>query len=147
MEATECFMCRGEFQTPVIRESVAWRVFINRNQDRLGKTVIALKRHEEDVTQVTEEEWVELRGEIGWVVARIRAAFAPDHFNYSFLMNMDHHAHLHVIPRYVADREVAGVVFTDPDYPAAYQLPPTSAQVAAPSVITAVHAALVVPGV
>lgn len=135
-------MCRAEFQTPVIRESTLWRTFINRNQDLLGKTVIALKRHEEDVVRIREDEWIDLRDEMAWAVERIRTAFAPDHFNYSFLMNMDHHAHLHVIPRYVERRELAGVVFTDPEYPTTYQLAPTPAQVAPAAVISAVHAAL-----
>jgi ATP adenylyltransferase len=143
MSESDCFMCRGEFQTPVIRESALWRTFINRTQDLLGKTVIALKRHEEDVARIREDEWLELGDEIRWAVERIRAAFAPDHFNFSFLMNMDHHAHLHVVPRYVGTRELAGVVFADVDYPSAYQLAPTNAQIAPSSVIAAVHDALV----
>jgi diadenosine tetraphosphate (Ap4A) HIT family hydrolase len=143
MTENDCFMCRAEFETPVIRESAFWRTFINRNQNLLGKTVIALKRHEEDVPLLREDEWRDLRTEVRWAVERIRAAFAPDHFNYSFLMNMDHHAHLHVIPRYIGSREVAGVVFTDADYPSAYQLAPTPSQISSSSVISAVHAALV----
>jgi diadenosine tetraphosphate (Ap4A) HIT family hydrolase len=135
-------MCRGEFQTPVIREVVHWRTFINRNQNLLGKTVIALKRHEEDVALITEDEWRELHDEVRWAVECVRAAFEPDHFNFSFLMNMDHHAHLHVVPRYVETRELAGVVFSDDDYPSAYQRAPTPAQIASPAVISAVYAAL-----
>lgn len=142
MRAEGCFLCRAQFETPVIRESGLWRIVVNRNQNLLGKTIIALKRHEEDVSRLTEHEWRELLGEVQWVVERVRNAFAPDHFNYSFLMNMDHHVHLHVIPRYVESRELAGVLFTDPDYPSAYQLPPTPQQVAPPPVIEAVHAAL-----
>jgi diadenosine tetraphosphate (Ap4A) HIT family hydrolase len=142
MTETDCFMCRAEIQTPFVRESALWRTFINRNQDLLGKTIIALKRHEDDVTRIREDEWLELRDEMRWAVERIRVAFAPDHFNFSFLMNMDHHAHLHVIPRYVGTRELAGVVFADVDYPSAYQRAPTHAQISSPAVIFAVHAAL-----
>lgn len=142
MTESDCFRCLGEFQTPVIREAVHWRTFINRNQNLLGKTVIALKRHEEDVALITEDEWRELHDEVRWAVERVRAAFDPDHFNFSFLMNMDHHAHLHVVPRYVETRELAGVVFSDDDYPSAYQQEPTPAQIASPAVISAVHAAL-----
>ncbi|MCZ7587719.1 MAG: HIT family protein [Gaiella sp.] len=126
----------------MIREAVHWRTFINRNQNLLGKAVIALKRHEEDVALVTEDEWRELRDEVRWVVDRVRAAFDPDHFNFSFLMNMDHHAHLHVIPRYLGTRELAGVVFSDDDYPTVYQQAPTPAQIAPPAVIAAVREAL-----
>lgn len=55
--------------------------------------------------------------------AALRSLFAPDHFNYAFLQNQDRHVHLHVIPRYAAERSFAGEVFTDPDYPAHYAVP------------------------
>jgi diadenosine tetraphosphate (Ap4A) HIT family hydrolase len=99
-----CILCTAQFETPVIRESEYWRTVINRNQDLLGKVFIALRRHEEDVASVTAAEWDELREEIRWATDRLQAAFAPDHFNYSFLMNVDRHVHLHVIPRYVGSR-------------------------------------------
>ena len=142
MGAVDCIACRGDWETPVLRDTTFWRVIINRNQDPLGKTMIVLKRHEEDVSQLTPDEWQDLLTQIRWVTARLRSAFAPDHFNYSFLMNMDVHAHLHVIPRYIESRELAGVQFSDPDYPDAYRGPTTPAEIATPSVIVAVHAAL-----
>ena len=117
-------------------------MIINRNQNLLGKTIIVLKRHEEDVARLTPEEWGDLLTELGWVTERIRRAFAADHFNYSFLMNMDAHVHLHVIPRYVEGREVAGVEFSDPDYPDAYRGPVTPSEIASPAVIAAVREAL-----
>ena len=89
MTADDCFACRAEFETPVIRESTLWRTVINRNQNLLGKTMLVLKRHEEQVAGLTMDEWTELFGEVRWVTDRVREAFAPDHFNYSFLMNMD----------------------------------------------------------
>ena len=41
--------------------------------------------------------------------------FNPDQFNYSFLMNLDAHIHLHMIPRYKGDRNFGGVRFVDSD--------------------------------
>jgi diadenosine tetraphosphate (Ap4A) HIT family hydrolase len=137
-----CFLCQRRFETPVVRESPLWLTVINRNQDRLGKTFISLRRHEEDVAALTPAEWAELRDEIRWVTARVRQAFAPDHFNYSFLMNRDAHVHLHVIPRYVGRRELAGVVITDAAYPDSYRAPPAAAEAASRAVIAAVEAAL-----
>jgi diadenosine tetraphosphate (Ap4A) HIT family hydrolase len=72
----------------------------------------------------------------------VRQTFAADHFNYSFLMNADRHVHLHVIPRYAGTRDLAGVVFSDPDYPDSYTAPPEPAEIAAPAVIDAVEDAL-----
>ena len=137
-----CFLCQGRFETPVIRESPHWLTVINRNQDFLGKTFVSLRRHEEEVTALTTEEWVELREEVAWVTERIRRAFAPDHFNYSFLMNQDAHVHLHVIPRYVGTRELAGVLFTDPAYPGSYTAPPAPGERAPRAVIDAIATAL-----
>jgi diadenosine tetraphosphate (Ap4A) HIT family hydrolase len=137
-----CFLCHRRFETPVIRESGLWLTVINRNQDLLGKMFIVLRRHEEDAVALTVEEWAELRKEVRWVTARVREAFAPDHFNYSFLMNHDPHVHLHVIPRYVGTRELAGLLFTDPAYPESYKTPPGHAEVASGAVIAAIEAAL-----
>ncbi|HJU37587.1 MAG TPA: HIT family protein [Gaiellaceae bacterium] len=142
MDVADCIACRGEWETPVLHESPFWRVVINRNQNLLGKTIIVLRRHEEDVPRLTSDEWADLLAELGWVTERVRHAFAADHFNYSFLMNMDAHVHLHVIPRYLDSRELAGVQFSDPDYPDAYRGPVTPSEIAAPSVVAAVHEAL-----
>jgi diadenosine tetraphosphate (Ap4A) HIT family hydrolase len=117
----DCVLCRRSVDLPVVRESELWLTVVNRNQNLLGKTFIALRRHEEHVVGLTPAEWADLREEARWVTERVREAFAPDHFNYSFLMNLDRHVHLHVIPRYVDTRELAGVTFADPDYPDAYR--------------------------
>jgi diadenosine tetraphosphate (Ap4A) HIT family hydrolase len=115
---------------------------VNRNQNVLGKLFIALRRHEEDVASVAADEWDELREEIRWATERLQDAFAPDHFNYSFLMNADRHVHLHVIPRYVGVRSFAGLEFRDPDYPDAYRPVAGRAEVAGADVIAGVAAAL-----
>jgi diadenosine tetraphosphate (Ap4A) HIT family hydrolase len=57
------------------------------------------------------------------VTRRLDRAFAPDHYNYAFLQNVDRQVHMHVIPRYAAPRELAGSVFEDPDYPDHYGVP------------------------
>jgi diadenosine tetraphosphate (Ap4A) HIT family hydrolase len=118
---SDCVLCQRPVDWPVIRESEFWVTVVNRNQNLLGKTFIALCRHEEDVVALTSGEWAELQEEVRWVTERVAKAFAPDHFNYSFLMNLDRHVHLHVIPRYVGTRELAGVTFEDPDYPDSYR--------------------------
>lgn len=94
------------------------------------------------MTGLTTEEWVERHREVEWVTKRVRLAFAPDHFNYAFLMNADPHVHPHVIPRYVATRELASVTFVDPDYPDSYRVPPSREKISQPEVIAAVEAGL-----
>jgi diadenosine tetraphosphate (Ap4A) HIT family hydrolase len=111
-----CFLCQDALLQWVVRESPQWRIVVNRNQNLLGKLCIVLRRHEESVAGLTEDEWAELRGEIVWAVDRLSRAFTPDHFNHAFLQNQDAHVHLHVIPRYAGVRHFGGIEFADPEY-------------------------------
>jgi diadenosine tetraphosphate (Ap4A) HIT family hydrolase len=95
-------------------------VALNVNQNLLGKTIVVLARHEEDVTALAPGEWSALHAIVARHVAGLRAAFSPDHLNYAFLQNQDRHVHLHVVPRYASTRVVAGQVFDDPDWPGHY---------------------------
>jgi diadenosine tetraphosphate (Ap4A) HIT family hydrolase len=140
VESGDCALCRPQLLTPVVRESKHWRIAINRNQNLLGKLFVALRRHEELVTELTPAEWSELRDELRWAVDRLRTAFRPDHFNCAFLQNQDRHVHLHVIPRYAGTRTVAGNEFADPDWPDHYR--PGVEYIAPPEVIAAISAAL-----
>jgi diadenosine tetraphosphate (Ap4A) HIT family hydrolase len=117
--------------TPILREGAHWFLTPNLNQNFLGKCMIVLRRDEELVTNLSEDEWRELRELIVWLTERLRAAFAPDHFNYAFLQNMDRQVHLHVMPRYASAREFAGETFEDADWPDHYRVPGTVRQVPA----------------
>lgn len=136
----DCALCRPQLLTPVIRRSTHWRTAVNLNQNLLGKLLIVLQRHEESVTSLTAAEWCELHEEVIWATARLRAAFAPDHFNYAFLQNQDRHVHLHVIPRYAGSRSLAGVDFEDPDWPDHYR--PGVERIVAPETTDAIARAL-----
>jgi hypothetical protein len=54
-----CSLC-GSSLTPVLDETALWRVWLNVNQKLLGKLVIVLKRHEEQVARLSAAEWLEL---------------------------------------------------------------------------------------
>ena len=90
-----------------------WHVVVNHNQNYLGKVMLVLRRHATDVTALTPDEQAELWRRLGDVKTALLGAFQPDHFNYVFLMNLDAHVHLHVIPRYAQPRIFAGTTFTD----------------------------------
>lgn len=113
-----CALC-DPLLGPVIAEH--WKLVLNeRNQNLLGKCLLALRRHKEAVTKLSAEEWADLR--IGTVRAAdaLRSAFDSDHFNYAFLQNLDRHVHLHVLPRYAGSREFSGETFEDGRYPDHY---------------------------
>ena len=102
--------------TRMIAESERWAICLNSDQTLLGRCYLLLKRPESDVTALSDAEISEL-----WIVARkmkdvLEALWAPDHYNYAFLMNVDPQVHFHVIPRYRERREFAGGTFVDGSY-------------------------------
>ena len=118
-----CPLCRGDL-APMIHEGTFWRLVLNWNQDRLGQAFLALRRHVELPTDLTLDEWDELRELLPDALDRERAAFKPDHFNVMFLGNEVRHLHLHIFPRYATPREAAGVEFIDAAWPDHYGLEP-----------------------
>jgi len=108
--AADCVLCQPP-EADVVYASQHWRVLVNRNQNKLGKCMICLRRHDEDVCNLSNREVRELWAVIRRVKAALTSCFQPDHFNYSFLMNQDAHVHLHVIPRYQGPRVFAGFEF------------------------------------
>lgn len=111
---TTCSLCN--ITRGIIHENRYWNLVLNENQATLGRVYFALKRHETDITRLTEQEVSEL-----WVFSAqtkdaLVRAFAPDHFNYMFLMNLTPHAHFHIFPRYAGPRELAGQTFIDTRY-------------------------------
>jgi diadenosine tetraphosphate (Ap4A) HIT family hydrolase len=141
MTTPECVLCRPRLATPIVRTSEFWRVALNRNQSQLGKVIIVLRRHLEEVALLSADEWTDLHAELRWTTEHLRTAFSPDHFNYSFLQNKDRHVHLHVIPRYVGRREISGLEFSDPEYPARYLEPAANERVVGGEVLSAIASA------
>jgi len=90
-----------------------WTLVLNENQATLGRVFFALNRHETDIAALTEGELTSLWAFLGQTKAALTALFAPDHFNYMFLMNLTPHAHFHIFPRYAGGREFAGQTWAD----------------------------------
>jgi len=96
---------------------------VNYNQNKLGKCMIVLKRHDEDICKLSDDELRDLWAIIRKLKGALTSCFQPDHFNYAFLMNQDAHVHLHVIPRYHGHRTFAGIEFEDSDAVSHRKLP------------------------
>jgi diadenosine tetraphosphate (Ap4A) HIT family hydrolase len=110
----DCLLCHP-LPGYEVWERAHWRLAVNYNQNTLGKCFLILKRHDEDICDLTSDELTDLWAAIRRVRDALRTRFQPDRFNYSFLMNQDRHVHLHVIPRYDAPRAFAGLDFLDRD--------------------------------
>ena len=123
MQVTLCQSCNSQVDDgDLVGAWRHWHVVVNYSQNYLGKVMLVLRRHETDVTELTDLEQAELWSLLGLVKDSLVKQFAPDHFNYAFLMNEDRHVHLHVIPRYKDPREFAGQVFADGRLGEHYQL-------------------------
>jgi len=106
-----------------------WRVTVSRDQNYLGKCIIALRRHEEDFLALRAEEREEMWQATSAVRDALTRCFAPDHFNYQILGNLVPHVHMHLSPRYTSPREFTGMTFTDEHwgtwpFPTEQELPP-----------------------
>ena len=108
---TLCHPARG-----VVLPNDFWTLVLNENQATLGRVFFALNRHETDIVRLTDPEVLSLWTFVRETKAALTTLFAPDHFNYMFLMNLTPHAHFHIFPRYAQPREFAGERFADEQY-------------------------------
>ncbi len=118
----KCVLCQP-LEADEVYSTDHWRVVVNYNQNKLGKCMVCLKRHDEDICDLSEEEVHDLWAIIRKLKAVLMSCFQPDHFNYAFLMNQDAHVHLHVIPRYRETRTFARIEFRDSDAITEQRLP------------------------
>jgi len=107
----DCPLCRPERGVVLARDH--WTLILNENQATLGRAFFALDRHETDVAALTGDELAALWALLRETKQALSSLFAPDHFNFMFLMNLTPHAHFHIFPRYAAPREFAGQTWED----------------------------------
>ncbi|MEO7716680.1 MAG: HIT family protein [Capsulimonas sp.] len=110
----ECTLC--DLNRGVVTSNDYWIAAINQNQATLGRVFFALRRHETDVAALSPEERDALWEIAGQFKRALATLFAPDHFNFMFLMNQDAHVHMHIYPRYASTREFSEQVFADSNF-------------------------------
>ncbi len=98
-----------------------WIVFLAPQQSNIGTCVVALNRHEQDLSGLTPEEWLEFGELVSKLEYAVKKCFDVTMFNWGSLMNAsylkdapDPHVHWHFIPRYNHDVVFEGVKFEDP---------------------------------
>ncbi|GIV98119.1 MAG: hypothetical protein KatS3mg057_2776 [Herpetosiphonaceae bacterium] len=117
-----CLLCTEIDPYLIAYEERFWQVVINRNQNYLGKTMLVLRRHEESLANLNDEEVLAMWRLLRRVHQALQNLFQPDHFNDVFLMNRNRHVHLHIIPRYANPRLFAATLFEDGRLGMHYQL-------------------------
>lgn len=126
----DCEFCTNKFSNTVLKDYQNWEIQLFLNQHYLGRTLIKLKRHAVDLTDLEKEEREELFEEI---LPKLKQAtdklFNPDLYNHATLGNDCRHFHLHFIPRYKSERIFNGEKFKDKNWNREYNLPPTEQQI------------------
>ena len=106
-----------------------WYVFLSDEQDYIGRCIFVLKRHCGSLSELTEDEWEELRKLICKVEACLKAVLGAALCNWSCLMNNfykeaapDPHLHIHVRPRYDKPVMLNGNIYADSEFGHHYAL-------------------------
>lgn len=110
-------------------ESRSWSVFLSDEQDYIGRCILVLKRHCNSLSELTDDEWGELRDLICELEACLKAVLGATLCNWSCLMNSfykaaepDPHLHIHVRPRYDKPVILNGRAYTDGEFAHHYAL-------------------------
>lgn len=105
MSREKCEFCHSQFSDTVIKEYQHWELQLFQDQYYLGRSLIKLKRHAVDLTELDEKERQELFDEVlPELKNSLDTLFEPDLYNQATLGNDCRHFHLHIIPRYRAER-------------------------------------------
>ena len=129
MEKCDWCSLSAEDERFQLYESRSWTVFLTDEQDYIGRCILVLKRHCHSLSELTEDEWVELRRLVCIVEACLKAVLGAALCNWSFLMNSfykaptpDPHLHIHVRPRYDKPVMLGGNAYIDGEFGHHYAL-------------------------
>jgi diadenosine tetraphosphate (Ap4A) HIT family hydrolase len=113
----DCEFCNGEFEHTTIRKYDNWELQLFLSQYYLGRCLVKLDRHIEDVNELEKHERNELFEKILPEVRKaLNNSFSPDHYNYATLGNDCRHLHFHVVPRYENKRKFKGREYKDENW-------------------------------
>lgn len=110
----ECIFCKSsELEDALIKEYSYWKIYLHKNQAYLGRCMIALNRHLEDIFDINQQEFNQLFEIIKNLKSVTKELFNVDLFNYASFGNYVKHVHLHFIPRYLKKVNFLGITFED----------------------------------
>lgn len=105
------------YPASAVAEYDHWAVLLRPQQATLGALVLACREEATAFAAISPPAFAELGGVVADIESSLRDSFAYDKINYLMLMMVDPHVHFHVLPRYAAPRDFAGVAFADPGWP------------------------------
>ena len=121
MECESCERLKGN--NNLICETNYWKISLNPEQRYVGRSVVALKRHCEDLSNLTKEELLDFHVVVKNIETTIKKAFNATLFNWGCLMNDTYqkenptpHVHWHLRPRYKNPVLLEGILFEDKEF-------------------------------
>ena len=114
-----CLSAFKDQETDFLKEYKHWFLALNWGQSFLGRSLLFLKRHAVDESELTEDEVLgKHHAYLEWHQA-VMAAFHPDKINQAQLGNEEFlhkgHVHWHFVPRYRRPISFAGLEFQSDD--------------------------------
>jgi diadenosine tetraphosphate (Ap4A) HIT family hydrolase len=100
-----------------IAEFKHWLVLLRPQQVTLASLVLVNRGEEENLSALPQEAFAEMHEAVKAIEAGLRRFRPFDKINYLALMMVDPQVHFHVLPRYEADQQFAGVTFRDAGWP------------------------------
>ena len=97
----KCFICKNQInKEDIVFENNKFIAFLDSYPPTKGYTILAIKKHVEDITELSEEEYLEFQNILFKISKAIKKAFNPKR---TCLMNSGGlltHWHFHIIPMY-----------------------------------------------
>ena len=108
---SDCLFCRiveGDIPCEKIHETAYALAFLDINPVSRGHTVVVLKEHKQNLTQLNQEELKRLFSAVKQSTKKIHEGLDPDGFNIGINQGQVAgqaiaHLHVHIIPRYLGD--------------------------------------------
>jgi len=106
------------YPATLVQDLDHWCVLLRVQQATLGSLVLVCKENAEAFSDICDEAFAELAIATRQIETSLQAFRPYEKINYLMLMMVDPNVHFHVIPRYAAPQEFAGVEFADSGWPA-----------------------------
>ena len=106
------------YPATLVQDLDHWCVLLRVQQATLGSLVLVCKEDAEAFSDISDPAFAELAVATRQIETSLKAFRPFEKINYLMLMMVDPNVHFHVIPRYSATQEFAGVEFADPGWPA-----------------------------
>ena len=110
------------YPATLVHEYEHWCVLLRPAQVTLGSLVLICKENATQFADISEGAFAEMKQVVGDIETGLKSFRPWQKINYLALMMVDPQVHFHIIPRYSADQEFAGVSFKDAGWPAVPQL-------------------------